>query len=107
MNLTLEATETNDLQVARYSGSTATHFYYVSEISGEYKKELDDWLREENTGNGDFKVFSYDNKIINITYETTDSYEFSDWFAEEMADIVAEAVIAVARGNGGNKTASN
>ena len=107
INLTLEATETQDLQAVRYSSSTATHFYYVSEISSEYKKELEDWLSEENTGNGDFRVFCFDNKITNIAYETTDSYEFSDWFAEEMADIVAEAVTTVAGGSERNKTLSN
>lgn len=105
MNLTLETTEVDDVQV-RYSSSTTTHFYYVNEISGDYKQELEELLSEENTGNGDFRVFCYDNKIMNICYETTDSYEFGDYFAEEMADIVADVLGTLASRNGGIKALS-
>ena len=102
IELNLEATDTQD--VARYNASTTTHNFEILDMSIEYKKELDELLAEENIGNGDFSAYGYNGRLMGITYETTDSYEFAEVFAEELAELVADAIATLANRNGGYKT---
>ena len=104
IDLNFEAIDTQD--ITRYSASNTTHNFDLLDMSIDYKKELEELLSEENVGNGEFRAYGCNNRLMGITYETTDSYEFCEVFAEELAGLIADAVAVLASRNGGYRALS-
>lgn len=84
----------NKTQVS-YSCSTLTHSFLVRDVvvaDLNFVENLKQALVERYLGNGDIFVYAHNFKLLSIAYETTDTYEFSDDFACELAENINDVV---------------
>ena len=99
----MKNTLTYDLQKAinvnktlvSYSCSTLTHSFLVRDVvvaDWNFVENLKQALVERYLGNGDIFVYAHNFKLLSIAYETTDTYEFSDDFACELAENINDVV---------------
>lgn len=89
-----KAVNTNKTLVS-YSYSSLTHSFLVRDIDIvdlSFVENLKQALVESYLGNGDIFVYTHNLKLLSIAYETTDTYEFSDDFAYELAENINDVV---------------
>jgi hypothetical protein len=82
--------------IVSYSYSSLTHSFLIRDIvitDLSFVENLKQALVESCLGNGDIFVYTHNLKLLSIAYETTDTYEFSDDFACELAENINEVVI--------------
>ena len=82
-------------KMASYSCSSLTHNFLVRDVAVidlNFVKSLKQALADSYLGNGDFFVYAHNFKLLSIAYETTDTYEFSDDFACELAENINDVV---------------
>jgi hypothetical protein len=77
-----------------YSTSSHTHWFYVNGIYLNEVETLREYLQSCNLYNGDINLNMFGANVIHICYETTDTCEYSDDFAYELADTLNENIFA-------------
>lgn len=78
-----------------YSCSSLTHNFLVRDVivtDLNFVENLKKALVERYLGNGDIFIYTHNFKLLSIAYETTDTYEFSEDFAYELAENINEVV---------------
>lgn len=89
-----KAINTNKKLVS-YSSSTLTHSFLVRDVvvaDLNFVENLKQALVDSYLGNGDIFVYAHNFKLLSIAYETTDTYEFSDDFACELAENINDVL---------------
>jgi len=98
----METIDISGLDVVSYMDSTATHNFFLNkDINGLYKDKFNELLDDENIGNGSFRANFINNRIYSVSYDTTDPYEFGEYFAVEVAEAIIIAITTLAMENGG------
>ena len=90
------------MNITSYSCTTLIHAFETMRISYEYKKEIEQLLLEISADiNGSFEINAYDFAIYSITYETTDTWEGREEFAEELGNNINLLLGEFAESKGG------
>lgn len=74
---------------SQYSYSTVVHNFDIKELvinNVDFVTEFSHALSKAYLGNGDVHVYVYNLHGLTVSYETTDSDEFSEAFADEIAE---------------------
>jgi len=93
--------DTNKIYLVNYSSSNVFHHFNVEHINSMYSNEIVELLKSELDMEGYFYVNSNDSFIHSIAYETTNSDEFSDYFVEELGELINEVLSDFANKHGG------
>ena len=77
-----------------YTTSSHTHWFYVNDVYLHETETLREYLQSCNLCNGDINLNMFGVSTIHICYETTDTCEYSDDFAYELAETLNENISA-------------
>ena len=89
--LTVDAKNAIDIRV-NYSNTTLTHWFYIGGINALNVNALKQHLWNANLGNGDISLYVEAIEYMQLCYETTDIYEFSENFAYKLANAIDNSV---------------
>lgn len=85
----------NNKKLINYNSSTLIHSFDLTNkifTKIDINNSLEKMLTEAYLGNGDIRVYTHNLNYISICYETTDTYEFSECFAEQLAEQIDDIV---------------
>ena len=75
-----------------YSNTALTHWFFIEGIDVAKIEDLKQHLWNANLGNGDEHLYDFCGKKIQLGYETTDSYEYSEDFAYGLIAKLSDSV---------------
>lgn len=76
----------NEMKNITHSNTVLTHWFFIDGVDVGDIVELEEYLREMNLGNGDIALCIFSENRIQLSYETTDAYEYSEEFANDFAE---------------------
>ena len=83
----------NAVGTVSYSNTALTHWFFIEGIATGKVEELKQHLWSANLGNGDVNLYAFNESRLQLSYETTDSYEYREDFAYELVDKLGDSVI--------------